>query len=232
VPATPPRIKFALVANCATCGAKLPKASRYCPECGQPTDAGATKVMAVPPDETGQVPVTYERPEARFYGVTPVGLTLGLAVVSLAAAVVLFATDLWPFGLILLGVAVLLGVIYLEGARRRPGGALRARAGVVADSLATRGRATGRLLTLRRELQRLAATRTRLLVELGDAVYRGDDQAIEIAREQVKQLDRLVAEREAEIAAVVVQANERIQQRRLEVQPTEMVELPEEERSR
>jgi hypothetical protein len=231
VPATPPRIKFALVANCATCGAKLPRTSRYCPECGQPTD-GETKVMAVPPDETGQVPVTYDRPEPRFYGVTPVALTLALAVVALAGAIVLFATDLWPFGLILVGVAVLLGVIYLEAARRKPGGAFRARAGAVAASLATRGRATRRLLALRRELQRLAAVRTRLLVELGDAVYRGDDHATKMAREQVKQLDTQVAEREAEIQAVLVQANERIQQRRLEVQPTEMVELPEEERSR
>lgn len=183
--------------------------------------------MEVPADETGQVPVAYETAEARYYGVTPATLVLVLAVAALAAAIVLFATGHWPFSLILIGVGVLLGVLWLEAFRRRPSGTLRARAGAVADSLATRGRATGRLLTLRRELQRLGAVRTRLLVELGDAVYRGDEQATESAREQVKALDGLLAEREAEMQTVLAQAQERIQQRRLEVQPTEMVELPE-----
>jgi hypothetical protein len=57
-------------------------------------------------------------------------------------------------------------------------------------------------------------------------VYREDEQATETAREQVKELDELARRREAEMEAVVAGAQERIQQRRLEVQPTEMVELP------
>jgi hypothetical protein len=189
---------------------------------------GETKVLDVPPDETGQVPVTYDRAEPRYYGVTPATLALVLAVIALAAAVVLFATGHWPFGLILIGLAVLLGLVYLEAVRRKPSGALRARAGAAADALATRGRATRRVMALRRELQRLTLIRTRLLVELGDAVYRGDEQATETVREQVKELDRAAAEREAEMQTVLADAHERLQQRRLEVQPTEMVELPEE----
>jgi hypothetical protein len=185
-------------------------------------------VLDVPADETGQVPVTYDRVEARYYGVTPATLTLVLAAVALVAAIVLFATGHWPFGLILIGLALLLALFYLEAARRKPGGALRARAGAAADSLATRGRATRRALALRRELQRLALVRTRLLVDLGDAVYRGDEEATETAREQVKELDRAAAEREAEMQTVLAEAQERLQQRRLEVQPTQMVELPEE----
>jgi hypothetical protein len=74
----------------------------------------------------------------------------------------------------------------------------------------------------------MASLRGRLLFELGDAVYRGDDQAAKTAREQVKELDELAARRETEMQAVVASAQERIQQRRLEVQPTEMVELPQE----
>jgi hypothetical protein len=191
---------------------------------------GETKVLDVPADETGQVPVTYERAEPRYYGVTPATLALVLAVIALAVAVVLFATGHWPFGLILIGLAVLLGLVYLEAARRKPkpGGALRARAGAAADALATRRRTTRRVLALRRELQRLTLVRTRLLVELGDAVYRGDEQSTETAREQVKELDRAAAEREAEMQTVLAEAQERIQRRRLEVQPTEMVELPDE----
>jgi zinc ribbon protein len=216
------------VASCPTCGAKLPRASKYCPQCGRPTEAGDTKVLDVPADETGQVPVSYDRAEPRYYGVTPATLALVLALLALVAAIVLFATGHWPFGLILIGVAVLFGLVYLEAARRKPGGALRARAGAAADSLATRGRVTRRVLALRRELQRLALVRTRLLVDLGDAVYRGDEQATETAREQVKELDRAAAEREAEMQTVLVEAQERLQQRRLEVQPTQMVEVPEE----
>ena len=187
-------------------------------------------MLDVPADETGQVPVTYERAEPRYYGVTPATLALVLALIALVVAVVLFATGHWPFGLILIGLALLLSLVYLEGMRRKPktGGALRARAGAAADALATRGRTTRRVLALRRELQRLTLIRTRLLVELGDAVYRGDEQATETAREQVKELDRAAAEREAEMQRVLAEGQGRIQQRRLEVQPTEMVEVPEE----
>ena len=231
--------KFELVASCATCGAKLPKASRYCPECGRPTAAGDTKVMDVPPDETGRVPVHYGRAEPRYYGLTPTTFVLVLAGAALALAIVLLATGRWPFGLILLGVSVLLVLLFLEAARRKPDGAVarstaealdafRARAGVAADSLATRGRAARRVLALRRELQRMGQLRARLLVELGDAVYRGDEQATETARGRVTELDELAAQREAEMQVVLTQAQERLQQRRLEVQPTEMVELPDE----
>jgi hypothetical protein len=227
------------MASCATCGAKLPKTSRYCPECGQPTSAGETKVLEVPPDETGRVPVRFERAVPHYYGLAPTTLVLVLAVAALTFAVVLLATGRWPFGLVLLGVSLLLGLLFLEAARRKPDGAVarstaetmdafRARAGVAADSLATRGRAARRLLVLRRELQRMGVLRTRLLLELGDAVYRGDEQATETARGQVAELDELAAQREAEMQAVVAQAQQRLQQRKLEVQPTEMVELPEE----
>jgi hypothetical protein len=171
--------------------------------------------------------------------VTPATLVLVLAVGCLTAAVAMFATGHWPFALILVGLSVLFLLLFLEAARRKSGGAVarstaealdsfRARAGVAADSLATRGRAAKRLIVLRRELQRMAVLRNRLLFELGDAVYRGDDQGTETAREQVKELDELARRREAEMQAVVAGAHERIQQRRLEVQPTEMVELPEE----
>jgi hypothetical protein len=225
------------VASCANCGGELAKSSRYCPQCGHPTSVGETKVMEVPPDETGLVPVQYARAEPRYYGITPTTLVLVLGGAALTLAIVLFALGRWPFGLIALGVSVLLVLVFLETARRKPDGAVarstaealdgfRARAGVAADSLATRGRAARRLLALRRELQRMAVLRSRLLFELGAAVYRGDDQGTERARGRVRELDELAALREAEMEAVVAQTQERLERRRLEVQPTEMVELP------
>ena len=224
--------------SCANCGAKLSKTSRYCPQCGHPAAAGETKVMELPPDETGRVPVEYGQVEPRYYGVTPTTLVLVLAGAALTLAVVLFALGHWPFGLIALGVTVLLVLVFLEAARRKPDGAVarstadaldgfRTRAGVAAGSLATRGRAARRLLALRRELQRMRVLRGRLLFELGDAVYRGDDHATERARGQLAELDRLAALRETEMEVVVAQTQERLEQRRLEVQTTEMVELPE-----
>jgi hypothetical protein len=227
------------MAKCANCGARIAKTSRYCPQCGQTTGAGGTKAMEVPADETGPVPVHYERAEPRYYGVTPSTLVLVLAAAALTLAIVLFAVGRWPLGLILLGVSVLLGLIFVEAARRKPDGAVarstaealdafRARAGFTADTIVTRGRATRTLLALRRELQKMAVLRSQLLFELGEAVYRGDEQATEKARGQLFELDELAAEREGEMQAVVAQAQDRIQRRRLEVQPTEMVELPEE----
>lgn len=58
-------------ASCANCGAKLPKRSRFCPECGMRVgDApGATAVQEVPPEETGPVPVEYETARPRYFGV-------------------------------------------------------------------------------------------------------------------------------------------------------------------
>jgi hypothetical protein len=184
------------------------------------------------------VPVHYTRAEPRYYGITPATPVLVLAATALTLAVVLLTIGHWPFGLIALGVSILLVVVFVEAARRKPDGAVarstaealdafRSRAGVAAESLATRGRAARQVLALRRELQRMAVVRAQLLFELGNAVYRGDEQATETAREQLGELDELSGRREAEMQAVVARAQERLQQRRLEVQPTEMVELPE-----
>ena len=179
-------------------------------------------MFELPPDETGPVPVTYARAERNYYGVTPTRLVLGLAGAGVALAIALFATGHWPVGLVLLGLALLLVLVGAET------GALRARAGVAADSVATRGRAASRVLFLRRELKRLAARRAKLLFELGDAVYRGDEQATEAGRGRVAELDELVQQREGEMQEVMAHAQDRLQRRRLEVQVTEMVEIPEE----
>ena len=210
------------MASCANCGRRLPKSSRYCPDCGRPTADGGTKVLEVPPDETGPVPVTYVESERTVYGVAPTPLVLVLAAAGVALSIVLFVTGHWPIGLVVLGLALLFALITIET------GAFRERAGFAAESMTTRGRATARVLAVRRELRRLGAVRARLLFELGDAVYRGDEQATESARNRVAELDELVRQREGEMEAVMAQAQERLQRRRLEVQPTEMVEVPEE----
>jgi hypothetical protein len=225
------------MASCANCGVKLAKKTRYCPECGHLVGAPETKVMELPPEETGRVPAQSLQTEPRYYGIMPTTLVLFLVGAALALAITLFVLGYWPFALIALGVSVLLMLVFLNAARRQPDGAIagspaqalgafRSRAGGAADAWATRGRATRQLFALRRELQRMTVMRARLLFELGDAVYREDEQGTETARGQVRELDELAAQREAEMQAVLVQAQERLRQRRLEVQATEMVELP------
>jgi type IV secretory pathway TrbD component len=201
-------------------------------------DGADTSVQRLPPEETGPVPVERVRAEPRLYGVTPTTLVLVLAGAALTLAVVFFVLGRWPFGLVLLGVALLLAAVFAEAARRHPGDRVtrasaealdhfRARASVAAGSVATRGRAMRRLYALRRELKRMAALRSQLLYELGTAVYLGDDQGSETARGRLEELDRLVASTEGRMQEVVASAQRRIEERRLEVQPTEMVELPE-----
>ena len=227
------------MAECPHCGAAVAAGSRYCPQCGRQLDEGDTRVEPLPPNETGRVPVDRMQAEPRLYGVTPTTLVLVLAGAALTLAIVFFVLGNWPVALVLLGVALLLLAVFVEAARRHPAGRvtrvgvdafdqLRARANVTAGSVATRGRAARRLLGLRRELRRLAALRGRLLFELGDAVYRGDDNAAESTRGRLEELDRHVASTEAQMQEVVATAERRIEERRLEVQPTEMVELPNE----
>jgi len=74
----------------------------------------------------------------------------------------------------------------------------------------------------------MAVLRGRLLFELGDAVYRDDGQATEAARQRLVALDEAWRQKEAEMQTVMALAQDRIHRRRLEVQPTEMVEIPEE----
>ncbi|HSC50762.1 MAG TPA: zinc ribbon domain-containing protein [Gaiellaceae bacterium] len=60
-----------MAASCANCGAKLPKRSRFCPECGTRVGESTeeTAVQELPADETGPVPVAYETARPRYFGV-------------------------------------------------------------------------------------------------------------------------------------------------------------------
>ena len=226
--------------SCPHCGRQLGALARYCPQCGrrvEDPDSFDTHVMEVPADETGPVPVHVTRAEPRFYGITPWSLALVLAGAAAAVAVVLFVLGHWPIGLVVAGLALLLVLAFIESARRTPRGSLprstadavdsfRARAKVAGESLATRGRAARQLSSSRRELRRMSAVRSRLLFDLGSAVYGGDDQGAETVRERIAELDRLAAQKEAEMQQIVDATQRRVDRGRLEVQPTEVAEQP------
>ena len=207
------------MASCAYCGARLDDDARYCLQCGRRTDASGTAG------------------DTHFYGVTPTSLVLVLVGAAVGVAVVLFVLGHWPIGLLVVGIALLLLLAVLESARRSERGSVtrstadalygfRARATVAAESVASRGRAAKRLHDVRGELQRLGHLRNRLLFELGEAVDRGDDRGTAEVRSRIGDLDRLAAQREEEMQAIVEARNRHLDRGRLEVQPTEVAEVP------
>ena len=106
-------------------------------------------------------------------------------------------------------------------------GNLRARAGHSVEALATRSRARREILRIRRELLELAAEREGALRDLGRAVYDDDRKGTKRLRAELTELDARIERKEAEMTTITAEARERIEHARLEVQPTEMVEIPE-----
>lgn len=216
--------------TCATCGASLPRDARFCPACGTPVDAGETVRAPLPPEETGPVPVSMQRVEPRWFGVTPPNLLLGVAATAVAAAAILFVTGHWPYGLILLGVGALLFAAYLEAVRRGPESPI-ARASVDArerarsswETLRARQAAAAELRRIEAALAGLEPERRAAFNDLGAAAYGRDSDAEAAARARLEGLDAREAELRAELDRAHADAGERIRRARLPVQETMMV---------
>jgi len=224
--------------DCPGCGGAAPAGSRFCPHCGTRLDGTSdTAVIQPPPDETGPVPVRRAAVEPHLFGVTPPMALFALGLAAVAVAILLLAVGTPAAGLILLAVGLLLLVAFVRVARRKPDSELarrstaavdgaRDRVSVVLGTAATRSRARRRVASLRAQLLRLGERRRALLLDLGRAVYEGDDAATHSLRTELAELDRAAADKEAEVSAIVEQARREIARTRLEVQPTEMVEMP------
>ena len=224
-------------ARCQACGAKLPAKSKFCPECGTAVASGDTVVEPVPPPEEGPTPVESHVSERRYFGVPPAEVMLALAVVGLIIAIVLFATGLWPWGLIVLGVSLFLLTGFISANRQSPGdegrparvfSTVRTRASVAKETVAAHGGARIELARLRRDANALAKQRSERARELGEAVYAKNAAATKELKQRMKEIDDELAAKEAQMAKVTIDAQERIGKARLEVQPTQVVaaELP------
>ncbi len=225
-------------AKCSSCGAKLPAKARFCPECGSRSDAesGETAVQELPATETGPVPVEPQVAQRRLFGVPPSTVLLVLGVGTLALSIALFATGRWPWGLIVLGVAIWLVTGFISQSRRLPSetsgvaraslgalGSVRARAGAAVETVAAHGSARIELAGLRREVSRLATERSERLRVLGEAVYEGNSAATEHSKKAIEDLDNVIKEKEMQMANVMIDAQERIDRAQLPVQPTEIL---------
>jgi zinc ribbon protein len=230
-------------AKCPNCGEPHARRAKFCPECGTrlaggKSDTATALLEEAPPAETGPVPVNVTSAAPRLFGVTPPLLVFVLGVAALTIAIVLLIAGEWLPALLSLAAALLLFAAFAEVARRKPGGAVvrasagalgavRARAGFAVDSIATRSRAGREIARARRELLELGWARERLIRDLGEAVYSDDEKGTKRFRGELAELDTRVERKEGEMATIAAEAQERLLRGRLEIQPTQMVEVPE-----
>ena len=226
-------------AECQNCGAELPENAKFCAECGTPVAAGDTVVAEVPAPEPEPTPVEPQVAERRLFGVPPTSVLLLLTAVGVVLAIVLLVLGEWPWALIALGLAGFVGTGLFAQARRLPdesGGmtkaslrgldSVRARSRAVVETVSAHGSARMELMRLRREVSALAADRRERVRELGEAAYGNDRGAVKALKERIMEIDDEVQAKEAQMARVTIDAQERIGQAKLEVQPTR-VEQPE-----
>ncbi len=211
---------------CPSCGEELPVRARFCPACG--ASAGSA------PLETARVPVVNDRVEPRWFGLPAPFVLLCLAFAAVGAAIGLFATGHWAWGV----VAIFVAVVFFAALAEMRRGAARGRWGDRPTRLAADGRAQAataaevwrtRLETAvtrwrsRSELDRLELDRRPALQALGAAVWNRDAVAEQEARSRLRELERERERVEAELAARLAGAEERIRRARLPVQETLMV---------
>ena len=186
------------------------------------------------PDETGPVPVSIVHAEPRWFGVPPPLMLLGLTAVCFVAAVVLFASGSWPFGLILLGLAAAFAAAFLEIAKRRPDSTLTREALAAAVHARSWGSAQLELARARSsalaESQRvhgaravIEADRRQALLQLGEAQHSEDDAAEAMARERLAELKRAEEALAGRVEARRVESDERIRRVRMASEHTLVV---------
>jgi zinc-ribbon domain len=214
---------------CSSCGEELGSSARFCPNCGTPVEpAGA------PPLETVPGPVVRGRVEARWLGMPARFLLLCLGFAGLGAAIGLFATGSWVWGIVALLLAAILLAALWEATRRAEGDPWtaqssrlaadgRAHAATAAEVWRTRLDATVTRWRTQSRLDQIEIDRGPALQRLGEAVWRDDSGAEEEARQRLVELEEERQRMEDELAERLAGAEERIRQARLPVQDTLMV---------
>ena len=224
-------------AKCSNCGAELPPNSKFCPECGTAVASGDTVVEEVPVPKEIPAPVEPQVAERRYFGVPPSTVLLVIAVAGVVFAIVLFVLGEWPWALIVLGLSGLVATGTFAQARRLPAetsgvtkasvaglDSVRARGRAVVETVAAHGNARMELSRLRREIAAATNDRRELVGELGEATYDGNKAAEKELKERIKRIDDDVQAKEAQMAKVTIDTQERIERAKLEVQPTRIEE--------
>lgn len=211
---------------CRSCGGALAPGGRYCPSCGAP-------VASLPLHETVFGPVARETDERRWLGLPARFVLLCLGFAALGAAIGLFATGSWAWGIGLLVLAALPLAALAEATRRgadawtqhsfRLAAAGRAQAATAAEVWRTRLEAALSRWRARSRLDAIASERGPALQALGEAVWRGDETAERRARERLVELEQEAKRVEDALAERLAGADERIRRARFPVQKTLML---------
>jgi hypothetical protein len=217
--------------TCPNCHADVPATARFCPECGTKLHGDTTSELTLPPNETGPTPVSMQRAEPRWFGIAPPTALLVVSGVSLLAAIVLFASHHWPFGLILLGIAALLLAGFMEAARHRPhaeptpkrGSPVGERTRSAWEELRARSAAAADVKRLQSALLHVESERGQALHDLGLAAHAHDSQGEAAVRARLAELDEREQSLRRELDSGLELADERIRKAKLPVQDTMMV---------
>jgi hypothetical protein len=211
---------------CSECGEELAPGARFCSSCGAP--AGEQ-----PPLETVPGPVVHENVERRWLGMPARFVLLCFGFAALGAAIGLFATGSWAWGIVLLILAIILIAALGEATRRsadvwvqhssRLAADGRAHAATAAEVWRTRFDSTLTRWRTRSRLDTITFERGPAFQALGEAVWRGDENAEREARQRLVDLEQDAKRIEDELAVRLAGADERIRQARLPVQDTLMV---------
>jgi len=211
---------------CLECGEELAPGARFCSSCGVP-------VGGVPSVETVAGPVVRESVERRWLGLPARFVLLCLGFAAFGAAIGLFATGSWPWGVALLLLAIVLLAALGEATRRSADAWMqhssrlaadgRAHAATTAEVWRTRLDTALSRWRSRSRLDAISVERGPALQALGDAVWRGDTSAERGARERLVELEQEGKRIEDELAVRLAGADERIRRARLPVQDTLMV---------
>lgn len=211
---------------CPNCGDDVPQGARFCPSCGTKLEDGSTAVIPPPPDETGRVPVSVASVEPHMFGVTPPVAVLVLAAAAIAIGLLLVGLGDLLAGVLLLGCGAALLLVFAATSRSERTREVGDRFRLAATTLGARSAATKEATRLRHELARLTDERDTRLRALGEAVHSGSDEEVAALREELAGLDERIEETRRNLTLVGPRAQEQVAKARLEVQPTELVELP------
>jgi membrane protein implicated in regulation of membrane protease activity len=210
---------------CARCGEALPPGVRFCGSCGAP--------VGEPQLETVPGPVVHESVERRWLGLPARFVLLCLGFAAFGAAIGLFATGSWAWGIVLLLLAIVLLATLGEATRRsadvwvqhssRLAADGRAHAATAAQVWRTRLDTRVNRWRSQSRLDAIAVERGPALQALGDAVWQGDKAAEREARARLVELEQEGKRVADELAERLAGADERIRLARLPVQETLMV---------
>jgi hypothetical protein len=182
--------------------------------------------------DTRETPADYAVAERRVFGLPPSGLVAVLAACALGAGAALLALGSVLAGALALVAAAVLAGLWWDVARRLRASWLdraalrtadRSRDGsrFAVDAGRALARATARVAALRLESRRLRHRRRALLLQLGEAVHRGDDADVARARDALRDLERRLEACAAEELDVREAARRDLREERLAVGATE-----------